>query len=146
MKWVPREKKEQVKELILIEIQKIKHKEKENTDRNNNDTKKKEKDESYYMFQEDSDSSAASDNNSSNSSDLKTLQYLQDTNTSLEALHAFPTIKKIFLQFNTCLPSSAPVERLFSFGGMIMRPHRRKMSDNLFEKLVLLKSYKILNT
>ncbi|CAH0405814.1 unnamed protein product [Chilo suppressalis] len=89
----------------------------------------------------DSDSSATStDGNSSTCTDLETLQYLRDEDTSRNILNTYPTIKKFFLRCNTCLPSSAPVERLFSYGGMIMRPHRRNMSDALFEELVILKS------
>lgn len=92
------------------------------------------------MFQ-DSDSSATSEGGSANTTiDLETLQYLKDECTSLEMLNAYPTIEKVFLKYNTSLPSSAPVEKLFSYGGMIMRPHRRKMSDDVFEQLVLLKS------
>ena len=39
-----------------------------------------------------------------------------------------------------CSPaSSAPVERVSSQSGLLMRPHRAKMSDELLEALVFLK-------
>lgn len=46
-----------------------------------------------------------------------------------------PLFSRVF-----CVPaSSAPVERIFSQSGLIMRPHRAKMSDTLLETLVFLK-------
>jgi hypothetical protein len=39
-----------------------------------------------------------------------------------------------------CTPaSSAPVERIFSQSGLIVRPHRSKLSDKILEALVFLK-------
>jgi hypothetical protein len=35
--------------------------------------------------------------------------------------------------------SSAPVERIFSQSGLIVRPHRAKISDKLLEGIVYLK-------
>jgi len=35
--------------------------------------------------------------------------------------------------------SSAPVEQVFSQSGLIMKPNRARMSDNLLEELVFLK-------
>lgn len=35
----------------------------------------------------------------------------------LSQLNQFPLIKKIFIKFNSPLPSSGPVERMFSFAG-----------------------------
>lgn len=136
LKWVPKGSREFVKELFVAEVRKMKN---EDIKKPNQYEKIREKNESYYMFVEDSDSSAASDT-ANTTIDLETLQYLKDDDTSLDSLNKYPNIKKVFLKFNTCLPSSAPVERLFSFGGMIMRPHRRKMTDNLFEQIVVLKS------
>lgn len=142
LKWVPKNKKEHIKELFITEVRKFKKENLKSGLQSQTSERKKEKNESYYMFQ-DSDSSATSEGGSANTNttiDLETLQYLKDECTSLEMLNAYPAIKKVFLKYNTSLPSSAPVERLFSYGGMIMRPHRRKMSDDVFEQLVLLKS------
>lgn len=48
-------------------------------------------------------------------------------------------LKKMALKLNTILPASAAVERLFSCGGLIMRPHRNRLSDEHFESALLLK-------
>ena len=56
-----------------------------------------------------------------------------------ELLNAFPLIKKVFTKFNTTLPSSASVERLFSHAGLIFQPKRQLLSDKNFEQQLLLK-------
>jgi hypothetical protein len=60
----------------------------------------------------------------------------QDISSSL---FMYPTVLKLFLEYNTPLPSSAPVERLFSTGSVVMTTKRFKLSDSLFEELILLK-------
>lgn len=60
----------------------------------------------------------------------------------LETLNSTPTLKKVFIKYNTPLPSSAPVERVFSVGGAILSKKRGKMSDEHFEKTMLLKCNK----
>lgn len=56
--------------------------------------------------------------------------YTNDTYVSLR-----PLFSRVF-----CVPAtSAPVERVFSQSGLIMRPNRAKMADTMLESLVFLK-------
>ena len=48
-------------------------------------------------------------------------------------------LKKLFLQYNTTLPFSAAVERIFSLGKVILKPKRCGLSDEHFEMLAFLK-------
>ena len=66
-------------------------------------------------------------------------QYLQDPSKDLASVKKFPTISKLFVQLNTMLPSSAPVERLFSVGGGILCSNRNSLRDDRFEMALMLK-------
>lgn len=45
-----------------------------------------------------------------------------------------------------CVPaSSSPVERVFSHGGIIMRPHRARLSDKMLSNLIFLKCNNLAN-
>jgi len=89
------------------------------------------------------DFSGLDDNSSTSNFDynveLECVQFFKDTRTALDMLKDYPTIFKAFLRFNTPLPSSAPVERLFSSAGLVLSPRRCSLGDKRFEKLVFLK-------
>ncbi len=57
----------------------------------------------------------------------------------MDSLNGFPPVKKISLKYNAATPSSAPVERLFSLGKLVFTPKRNRLSDQKFEKLLLLR-------
>jgi len=66
--------------------------------------------------------------------EFETLRFLEDSRRELRSLELYPRIKLLFGRFNTTLPSSAPVERLFSFAGI----SSRRLAPEMFEKLVVL--------
>ena len=66
-------------------------------------------------------------------------RYLSDKSKDLSMLDNYPTIKVLFQKHNTTLPSSAPVERLFSTGSIVLTARRARLSDALLEHLTLLK-------
>ena len=71
--------------------------------------------------------------------EVQALHFLQETSNDLHSLNKYPAAKKVFLRYNSALPSSAPVEILFSFADMIHSPKRSRLSDKLFEYLVFLR-------
>lgn len=78
--------------------------------------------------------------NSNNSAENEILNYFSKSPTkNLTSLNDTPLIKKVFLKYNTPLPSSAPIERIFSVGSAVLTKKRGRMTDANFEKIMMIK-------
>src|SRR5262249_11518093 len=66
-------------------------------------------------------------------------RFLRCADASLSMLHQLSYVKKTFIKYNTPLPSSSPVERIFNFGQMMLDPKRQRMTYKHFERSLLLK-------
>lgn len=67
-------------------------------------------------------------------------RYLDSPQTNLTMLKDFPTIRKMFFKYNTQLPTSAPVERMFNFAGLLDHPKRTRILPDNFEYNVIIKA------
>jgi len=63
----------------------------------------------------------------------------EDNMASLCCRSDFSALQPLFERILCSPASSAPVERVFSQSGLLVRPHRARMSDTLLEALMFLK-------
>lgn len=96
------------------------------------------KDDKFFDFQD--NETVLSQQAFSDQIELECLKYFQDASKDLSSLSCYPTISEMFLKYNTSIASSAPVERVFSYSGIILSPKRSRLSDEMLEQLLFLKT------
>ncbi|KAH0534826.1 hypothetical protein KQX54_009108 [Cotesia glomerata] len=67
------------------------------------------------------------------------IKFTAESRKDYQILNFYPIVREIFLKTNTILPSSAPVERLFSYATMYDLPKYNKLTDKNFELRVIMK-------
>ena len=77
---------------------------------------------------------------------VEALQFLNDPSHELEQLRKYPVVARVFVKYNTSVPSSAPVERLFSQAGLILTPHRNRLSDEYSKHFCFLRKTRTLRS
>lgn len=69
--------------------------------------------------------------------EIQIIRYTKECSTDIAVLDNYPLIRKMLIRYNTPMPSSAPVERLFFFATVMDLPKYNRLSDSNFERRVL---------
>jgi len=100
-------------------------------------TQNKSKQNDFFHF----DSDSENDNNQCNEPRAKAKilisYFFTEESKDLTLLEKYPE-KKVFIKYNTPLPSSVSVERFFSYTTITNQPKANRLSNQMFGKCVLL--------
>lgn len=72
--------------------------------------------------------------------ELEIYRFFEDRDVDLKILNRYQFVKQIFIRFNTPLPTSAPVEQLFSFSTVMNTDRQSTLNDKLFVLLLFLRA------
>ncbi|CAH2090543.1 unnamed protein product [Euphydryas editha] len=97
-------------------------------------------DDSYFVFETDSSEGEMTESLRSTRPEILMSKYLADPDKDISMLNRHPEIKQVFIKYNTLMPSSGLVDRLFSYATIINLPKSHKLSDQMFEQRVVLKT------
>lgn len=129
VRWLrEEERRDALKTLLTTECRALPHDEQDATLKQTPASSSSEND--FFAFDE--------EDTASFNPDTEVINYLK-SGSEMEILNRFPTIKTISMKFNTATPSSAPVERLFSLGSLVLTPRRNRLSAKRFERLLLMR-------
>lgn len=131
LSWFSPEKRDDMRRTLLQEAIALEPLHSPATVSNDNSVKSDESEENFFVF-----NNAKSSSDSTSHDEVR--KYLEDSDNNLTSLKAFPIVKRLFMKYNTTLPSSAPVKRLFSHGGNLLTSSRNRMSDDHMEQVLLL--------
>lgn len=67
--------------------------------------------------------------------------FLGEKDTSIEMLNKYPQAKVLSMKYNTSIPTSALVKRLFSIVAIVLTVRRNTLSDILLQMPILLKIF-----
>ncbi|CAL1682457.1 unnamed protein product [Lasius platythorax] len=128
---------EYCKNLLITEAKKCAHLRNETRISSDGSSASSVEDDQFFKFLKDQNHT---EKTTDSAIGMEVLSYLSDKQKDIISLTRFPHVKHLFLKFNTIIPSSAPVERLFSTGGQILIPRRNRLSDDIFEAFLMCKT------
>ena len=134
VKWVDsQEKKDSYEQTLMEELYTLERDIAiEENSRSDESATQQEKKTDFYEFDTNDDKPEEDDLES------EVAEYFKNAK-SLECLDKYPKIRRLFLRYNVTIPSSTPVERLLSLGSLGLSSKRNRLTDQKFERLLLMR-------